>query len=501
MRWFWFGVSFLWGQGDSVPEYGLAPVEIEGERVSVVCIWRLVLAVAGSLSLERTFEGVPGVLWMATGVHGGRPVLRGLSYQRIVALYGGLVRDGDYWGEDHGWEVPAAPLLLQGRVLLGSQAVRYGSGAMGGVVTFEPIVPESAFVRGRSQVGHNPFLFTKQAAVGWRSRWGRGAMEVGLRQAHNYAEPWRGYIPNTGLLERYVGSVGALADGMLQWWLYGFEQQLGLPPEEWEPDQARWKVGDSFFIAEADAGGFGLERPRQRIQNLNAGLKMGHSFVQVSWIGRLGINLNRRSEYGIESVVPGVDLQAQRLNTDLEWIGKGWRTGVVGMLRRVRDKGVEGFGPAATSWEGAWWGQAQYLLGKGTVRLGMRWQWAGHWHKAVARRYQSWAAELAWESAWVHVRIARSFRIPHPLELWANGSHEGARRYEIGRADLPTEVAYQAEGSLAGRAWQLSAHVSYFPNFIYVERLPDTLLSAIGGRFQYCDSACLARRHRGLVAQ
>ncbi len=484
MRWVWIGVGFVWAQMDSLPGYELAPVEIGGERVGGR-VWHLGRAVAGPLSLERAFEGIPGVSWMATGVHSGRPVLRGLSYQRILALYGGLVRDGDYWGEDHGWEVPAAPLLWQGRVLLGPQAVRYGSGAMGGVVAFDPVLPESAFVAVRSQVGQNPLLFSKQAAAGWRSHWGGLAFETGLRQAHNYREPWRGYIPNTGLLERYVGSTGTLAKAALQWWVYGFEQQVGLPPDEWDPDKQRWLVGDSLFIAQSEAAGFGLDRPRQRIQNLNAGLRLGQSFAQSSWIGRLGVNLNRRAEYGIEDLRPGVDLQAQRLNLDLECIGAWWRVGAVGMLRQTWDEGIEGFGPAAISWEGAWWGQAWRSWGAGAIHLGVRWQWAGHRHQGTSRRYHTCAVELSWDGTWAQLRLARSFRIPHPIELWANGFHEGARRYEIGRVDLPVEIAYQVEGSMARGAWRIGAHGHYFPNFIFVERLPDTLLSAIGGRFQY----------------
>jgi hypothetical protein len=47
--------------------------------------------------------------------------------------------------------------------------------------------------------------------------------------------------------------------------------------------------------------------------------------------------------------------------------------------------------------------------------------------------------------------LARSFRLPHPVELWANGFHEGARHYEIGNPTLPTEIAYTLESRLAYR--------------------------------------------------
>jgi iron complex outermembrane receptor protein len=70
-------------------------------------------------------------------------VLKGLSYQRILLLYNHLPRDGDFCGEDHGHEVPARYFFLVLEVVLGPQAVRYGSGALGGVVHYRPFLLDS----------------------------------------------------------------------------------------------------------------------------------------------------------------------------------------------------------------------------------------------------------------------------------------------------------------------------------------------------------------------
>jgi len=72
---------------DSIPIYEIGPIVV-AERYGVAPVYRLEPSrQLGASTLQATFERVPGVFWMGTSAHGGRPVLRGLSYQRVLLLY------------------------------------------------------------------------------------------------------------------------------------------------------------------------------------------------------------------------------------------------------------------------------------------------------------------------------------------------------------------------------------------------------------------------------
>ena len=49
------------------------------------------------------------------------------------------------------------------------------------------------------------------------------------------------------------------------------------------------------------------------------------------------------------------------------------------------------------------------------------------------------------EFAIVHLNLSTGYRPPHVSELFANGEHHGASRYEIGTADLEPEKSTQIE--------------------------------------------------------
>ncbi len=47
----------------------------------------------------------PGIAEISTGAGISKPVIRGLGYNRVVAVEQGIRQEGQQWGDEHGLEV------------------------------------------------------------------------------------------------------------------------------------------------------------------------------------------------------------------------------------------------------------------------------------------------------------------------------------------------------------------------------------------------------------
>jgi iron complex outermembrane receptor protein len=88
---------------------------------------------ANSASLGETLQQIPGIrsLSMTTGI--GKPVIRGLTNNRVVTLANGQRTETQQWGHDHSPNVESADAERL-EVVKGPASVLYGSDALGGVV-------------------------------------------------------------------------------------------------------------------------------------------------------------------------------------------------------------------------------------------------------------------------------------------------------------------------------------------------------------------------------
>ncbi|HUF65123.1 MAG TPA: TonB-dependent receptor [Gemmatimonadaceae bacterium] len=101
-------------------------------------------------SVGDALEGLPGVRSMSMSPGIGKPVIRGLSSNRVVVVDDGQRLETQQWGSDHG---PNTETLGASRieVLRGPASVLYGSDALGGVVNIVRPPPPDA-------IGIEPFL-------------------------------------------------------------------------------------------------------------------------------------------------------------------------------------------------------------------------------------------------------------------------------------------------------------------------------------------------------
>ena len=85
------------------------------------------------ISLSEAIRNIPGVDQNTTGAGIGKPVIRGLSKNRIVTYAQGIRIENQQWGDEHGLGIGQIGIESI-EVIKGPASVIYGSDALGGVL-------------------------------------------------------------------------------------------------------------------------------------------------------------------------------------------------------------------------------------------------------------------------------------------------------------------------------------------------------------------------------
>ncbi len=88
-------------------------------------------------SLGESLKDITGLNSIQTGPGISKPVIHGLYSNRILILNNGVGQAGQQWGSDHAPEIDPFT-ASEITVIKGAESVRYGSDAMGGVVSLQP---------------------------------------------------------------------------------------------------------------------------------------------------------------------------------------------------------------------------------------------------------------------------------------------------------------------------------------------------------------------------
>ncbi|NGZ89853.1 TonB-dependent receptor [Psychroflexus maritimus] len=84
-------------------------------------------------SLAASLDRIPGVNSIEIGAGASKPIIRGLSFNRIVVAENGSRHEGQQWGADHGLEIDALA-IDDIEIIKSVGAIEYGTDAIGGVV-------------------------------------------------------------------------------------------------------------------------------------------------------------------------------------------------------------------------------------------------------------------------------------------------------------------------------------------------------------------------------
>jgi iron complex outermembrane receptor protein len=456
-------------------------------------------------SIGDTLTRLPGVSASSFGPTASRPILRGLSGDRIRLLTDGIGSfDVSSSSADH---VAAINPLNAERieVLRGPAALPFGSSAIGGVVNvIDSRIPRRAEepLHADAMVGYASAADERSAALSvsvpvvshfvlhgdanWSKsddlRTGGHLLSDALRdQARASADPdiqaladLKGKLPNTAARATDIAGGAAYVDGDMNVGfsvtrhtaLYGVPLRFSLDPDA-EAEAPRLDVKQTRYDARAEiplSGAFSQLRfragaARYRHDELEEDGAIGSSFFTRGGEGRIDL------------------AQADR---------SGWEgvSGIQGVKRRVFIEGEEKFLPDSRQKQvGVFTLQS---LERGPLRLeaGVRFEHSRLTARAdedlgtPARKRSFNALSLSaggtyaigggWKAG---VNVARSVRAPSIDELFANGPHAGTQAFEIGDPSLDNERSLGVEASIKRTAGPIhltaTAYYSRFSNFIF----------------------------------
>ena len=84
-------------------------------------------------SLMQSLERLPGVTTIDIGSGQSKPVIRGLSFNRVVVVENNIKHEAQQWGSDHGLEIDQYA-IDNVEIIKGPSSLMYGSDAIGGII-------------------------------------------------------------------------------------------------------------------------------------------------------------------------------------------------------------------------------------------------------------------------------------------------------------------------------------------------------------------------------
>lgn len=476
---------------------------------------------ADSGSLGQMLEHLPGVNNQSAGTQSGKPVVRGMTGNRVKILSNGQSTDYQAYGTRH---LPNVDPYLAERieVIRGPQSVLYGAEAVGGIVNvIQAELPYGESLSGEAAAEYNSN--NRETMLGAKVGMGSKdlAIQAGIstRSADNFTVPnasialgsiaedsrplFVGEVPYTNF-ENRAANIGI---GYMQDW-----GMVELRHTQWLSKQNYLGIDDNR--AALPAG--------QKLQNDETQLK-AEWFLENDWVIKPSYTRTRNAreashDLPYESMAEDkgtphyLDLLVKRddVKLALEHPKMGDFRGELGfdLSDKQQDLRSGELTPSAKERKRAVYLFEEAKYDQWLVQVGARYDWQtvsapldGNNTQFVEqgifdgsnnrRRFEVLSGSLGssyrLDSAWsLAANVATGFRAPSIFELYAGGEHGGVQAYQVGNPDLKAETSLNTDLSLR---WQTeksqmvaTVYQNGVDNYIYLANTGKTVTSEAGNR-------------------
>ena len=469
-------------------------------------------------NLAELLKNINGVKAMSSAGGIAKPVIRGLSGQRIVTMQGNSRIEGQQWGEDHGPELD--PFIAHSvSVIKGAAAVEFGPEAMGGVIQVEPKpwrsekgMEGALYLQGLSNNRQGAAslrlesVYGKKIQYGWRMQ--ASARKAGDARTPNYVLSNTGFTENAGMFQSFVGSK--------KW---KWENTLSIYQTKQAILQAA-HLGNTSDLNRALAANrplivlpftYQINRPFQQVKHvlflselsyqINASTKLRLSYSQ---------QVNDRQEFDADRVYnqalqgrAALDLEI--LSRQLEQVmekkwGGHWmlKAGLNQSFQENITAGLQWIIPTFNSVNLAAFSMLKYYNESSSLSIGLRCDYRklnvpefrrfGK-NYAYAKDFNGLNAGITYikltQHKWQHtLSLQSAWRPPALNELYSYGLHYGLASFEIGDSNLVPERAWMLEWDVkkSYKNWQIegSFYAQVFENYIYKRPLSAPILTIRG---------------------
>ncbi len=446
----------------------------------------------GQINTMTSLMKIPGVEQIAYGTGVGKPVIRGMSFSRILSMYQGTRFENQQWGADHGLGVNDLGIEAV-EVIKGPASFLYGSGAVGGVVYLvdERPAPKGKMLADFNTTFHSNTLGIRQT-IGLKETKESGWF-YSLNAAHeNHADYSDGNGRTIGN-SRFNTSTFRINTGLQKKWgllKLGYTyhlQNLGII-EGNELDQ-------SLATFRNDRS---MQLPFQEIQDhlitLNGIFSLGQGRLETT----LGHHINFRKEIAEDFDL--VDLGLTQYNTTFDakyFLEKGNYEHVFGLQGFFLDnKNMNAVKkvlvPDAKIMDGSLYYLYTLRKNETTYQAGLRYdgritkgdasaaviQNYGYTfpsqpeeQRLLRRKHSGVSGSLGLIHRYgkqlnVRANFSSGFRAPDLAELFSSGEHPGTQRFELGNTDFKREQNFQLDFALEYKNPILSIEFSPFINLV-----------------------------------
>ncbi|MFD1315897.1 TonB-dependent receptor [Namhaeicola litoreus] len=438
----------------------------------------------GAPTLIESLTSIPGVEQFSTGTGIGKPVIRGLTGNRVLVYTQGVRLENQQFGDEHGLGLNESGIESV-EIIKGPASLLYGSDALGGVLYFNP--EKFAYQNDtKINISQDFFSNTLGSATSVGVKTSKDIFKFLVRGTYNthsdYEIPNGDRITNTRFNEKDLKlGLGLNLNNYVSEIRYNYnDAEIGIT--EGINDQSTSKT---------------LELPYQDIQNHIISLH-NHFFLNKAKIDlNLGYVINNRKEFeeheeedhGFEPheeeehMEAALDMKLQTFTYDAKYYFPNFKKfetimGVQGMFQSNKNFGEEILIPDATTNDIGFLATSIYNMNdKSLVQAGLRYDHRNlstdsyeiHHHEhdedeshegdeieivdAIDKTYGNFTFSLGYKTKIfdkivTRLNLASGFRAPNLAELTSYGVHHGTNRFEIGNPNLESERNFQTDLSL-----------------------------------------------------
>lgn len=476
-----------------------------------------------STALANSLSRIPGVQSLQLGVGIAKPVIRGMTFNRIIVNNKGIKQEGQQWGADHGLEIDPFD-VHEIEIVKGPASLIYGSDGMGGVINLKERrfpLRNGQNVQLRSMYQSNNDAFSQSLFWEGRENEWVWSSRITHQDYADYRVPasefnYAGFVlpifenrlKNTAGRELHASASGGYHTQAFRtiFNLSSFNQTAGIFPGAIGIPRA--------YSLRHEGRHRNIELPRQENTHImvsnNTQYTFGNSQIELD----AGYQYNQRQELsfpGLHGVDPNIDndlalglyLQTKTINGRYAWNGNQ-RQLIFGFQGQWMDNNYDGFEFLLPAFRSTQLGLFHYhvwdISPKTILNAGLRYDRGTHdiqQHKQplfdrgtlqptgefelrnpdVVREFQNLSGAtgisfLPSEKTNIKINLGNSFRYPNAIELASNGIHHGNFRHELGDPNLDIERGFQADANFIFSnnkfLIDFSAFYAFYQNYIYL---------------------------------
>ncbi len=427
---------------------------------------------SGAVTLADGIKNIAGVDIISTGTGIGKPVIRGLSSNRVLTYTQGVRLENQQFGDEHGLGVNDSGIESV-EVIKGPASLLYGSDALGGVLYLNP---ERFAISNETHGDISSTYFSNTLGtstnIGFKTSGKK--LKFLARGSHSsfsdYDTGAEYRVTNSRFNEKDLKTgIQYLGSKFKSTIRYNYNRSnIGIPEEIEEQTRSK-----------------DLELPFQEIDNHILSFDNTIFLNKSSLNIKMGYLFNDRREFEDYTDNSELHMNLSTFNYDLKYnlpeMGK-FETiiGLQGMFQNNKNKGEEILIPDANTRDIGLLATSHYHLEKVDFQTGIRFDSRKIESEAarnpldedyipeINKTFTSFTAALGAkidliDNLSTRVNLASGFRAPNLAELTSNGIHEGTNRYERGNQDLTSEQNFQVDISLEYR----NKHIEFFANGFY----------------------------------